>query len=406
MKSFRRPLLFSLSFLMLLAACAGGPNEDQQAAPLASNTEAATNPAISEAMPSDTAPASTEALPEIGPGSVLLAISDLKPMVYIPEGPFLMGASDSDAVADPDEKPQHSVEIDAFWMDQFEVSNEEYFACVQAGGCSPPSEIDSAGFAYEIASAFAKAPVVNVSWGDAGDYCAWVNKRLPTEAEWEKAARGEDGRTYPWGMDPNARKKAWFCEECIFSRENPEVLDDFSRPIPVGNFPDGNSPYNAADLAGNVWEWVQDWYADDTYLQLDQVNPQGPVEGDFRVVRGGSWTSPSTYLRTTYRQARGQDSNWIDVGFRCVMADKREALVHITQITPSPTLAVPSVTPNSGDDAGNNQNDSPLGNILRAACSGLEPGDACSYGWAGQQINGVCTLYENGPNPAVLACAE
>jgi len=405
MKSLRRPLFTALLLLLLVSACASEPSEEQQASSPPLDTDIPASPTVAEATLINTAPASTEAAVEVEAGSILIALSDHKPMVFIPAGSFLMGAADSDANADDDEKPQHSVDIDAFWMDQFEVSNAEYFNCVESGDCRAPAEIDSAGFAYAIASGSANAPVVNVSWDDAGDYCAWADKRLPTEAEWEKAARGEDERVYPWGTDPDAQNKAWFCNECIFSRENPEVLDDFSGPVPVGSFSDGQSPYGIEDLAGNVWEWVQDWYAGETYAELNQVNPEGPAEGDFRVVRGGSWTSPSTYLRSSYRQARGQASNWIDVGFRCVMADDRDALVPIAQITPFPTIEVPTSIPSSGDESDNNGNqNNAVGGAMIGACQGLEEGDACSFNLGSRQLDGVCAFIDNGSNPDVFAC--
>ena len=264
---------------------------------------------------------------ELGPGSIMLSSADLRPMVFIPAGPFLMGAGPEDSMADPDEKPQHEVLLDAFWVDQFEVTHLEYDLCVQAGGCNPPEELDNNGFAYEYPAAIPSAPVVNVSWNDAVAYCTWAGKRLPTEAEWEKAARGTDARIYPWGNDPEAHAKAWFCENCIYDPNFPEVQDDFSRPATIGSFPEGISPFGVYDLAGNVWEWVIDWYASDTYNQPNQVNPVGPESGSLRIVRGGSWTTPAASMRTTYRAAHGPRSAWIDVGFRCVMADDRSQLI-------------------------------------------------------------------------------
>ena len=259
-------------------------------------------------------------------GTVMLSISDGRPMVFIPAGSFWMGAGESDADADADERPQHEVQLDAYWLDQYEVTNEEYDLCVADGMCYPPEALDINGFAYEFARAIDDAPVVNVSWYSASDYCAWAGKRLPTEAEWEYAARGDDGRIYPWGNDADAFHKAWYGG--IFDVNDPSVQDDFSRPAPVGSFPEGVSPFGIFDLAGNVWEWVLDWYAADTYSQPGQENPTGPEDGSIRIVRGGSWTTPSLSLRATYREARMPSGVWIDVGFRCAMEDIRENLIY------------------------------------------------------------------------------
>ncbi len=266
------------------------------------------------------------ATPTVGPGSVRFSLGDLRPVVFVPEGPFLMGASEEDASADADEKPQHEVAVDAFWIDQYEVTHEAYARCVKAGACKPPRAVDGNGFAYAYAAAIQDAPVVNVAWQDAVAYCAWAGKRLPTEAEWEKAARGNDGRLYPWGNDADAWHKAWYCTGCVYDKNNPDVLDDFSRPASVGSFPAGVSPFGVFDMAGNVWEWVSDWYAENTYSQPEQVNPTGPASGNLRVRRGGSWTSAATDLRATFRSASNPVSPWIDTGFRCALDDDRSQL--------------------------------------------------------------------------------
>jgi WD40 repeat protein len=264
------------------------------------------------------------ATPTVGAGSVMFSTGDRRPMVFVPAGPFLMGASSEDVDADTDEKPQHTVTLDAFWIDQYEVTHDDYTVCVQAGACSAPAAEDTNGFSYDFAAAIEDAPVINVSWNQAAAYCTWAGKRLPSEAEWEKAARGTDARIYPWGNDPDAFRIAWYCFSCIYHPDFPDVRDDFSRPASVGSFPDGVSPYGAFDMAGNVWEWVLDWYASGTYSGPDLTNPSGPESGEMRVIRGGSWTNASTSLRTTYREARNPLSTWIDIGFRCVMPDNKK----------------------------------------------------------------------------------
>ena len=287
--------------------------------PVLSTPQAASPTPVVQASASPAPPLVVEA------GTVLYSINDDRPMAFIPAASFWMGAAESDADADPDERPQHEVQLDAFWLDLYEVTNEAYGLCVAAGMCNPPEALDINGFSYEFASVINDASVVNVSWYSARDYCTWAGKRLPSEAEWEYAARGDDGRIYPWGNDADAFHKAWYGG--IFDASDPNVQDDFSRPAPVGSFPEGASPFGIFDMAGNVWEWVLDWYAPGTYSQPGQENPVGPEGGSMRVVRGGSWTTPSLSLRATYREARSPSTAWIDVGFRCAMDDIRENLI-------------------------------------------------------------------------------
>jgi formylglycine-generating enzyme required for sulfatase activity len=218
-------------------------------------------------------------------------------MVFIPAGDFLMGSVNSDSSASDDEKPQRTVYLDAYWIDQTEVTNAQYALCVAAGVCQPPSETQS----YTRSSYYGDAqydnyPVIYVSWNEAAAYCAWVGGRLPTEAEWEKAARGTDGRIYPWGnQDPN-------CQLVNYS----SCAGDTSA---VGSYPAGASPYGLLDMAGNVWEWVQDRYSDSYYASSPASNPPGPSSGDYRVLRGGAWLNES-------RNARSADRGWLNPGNR------------------------------------------------------------------------------------------
>jgi formylglycine-generating enzyme required for sulfatase activity len=203
-------------------------------------------------------------------------------MVCVPAGEFLMGSTDDDPYAEDDEKPQHAVYLDAFWIDKYEVTNAQYRACVKAGACEEPRPCDIDDYNAP------EQPVVCVSWDDAQDYAAWAGGRLPTEAEWEKAARGTDGRIYPWGNSPPDCNKA-------------NYGDCAGKTLPVGSHPDGASPYGALDMAGNVWEWVADWYDPDYYSQSPGRSPQGPESGDFRVLRGGAFRNDLRGVRCAVR---------------------------------------------------------------------------------------------------------
>ena len=224
----------------------------------------------------------------------------------VPAGDFLMGSTDGDGYPDADEKPQHTVYMDAYWIDQTEVTNAQYARCVAAGDCQAPGSVESNHRDnYYGNSAYANYPVIYVSWDDAVDYCAWAGRELPSEAEWEKAARGTDGRIYPWGNQaPNSG------------------LLNFDMNIgdttAVGSYPDGASPYGALDMAGNVWEWTQDWYDENYYSsQTTWRNPAGPSSTAGRVVRGGSWHDGSGRVRAAYRYWRDPDFRNYYQGFRC-----------------------------------------------------------------------------------------
>jgi formylglycine-generating enzyme required for sulfatase activity len=229
-------------------------------------------------------------------------------IVEVPAGDFLMGSTNANVSGDSDEKPQHKVYLDAFLMDRTEVTNAMYAKCVAAGACEAPSNMRSSTrskYYYDIQ--YANSPVIYVSWDAAQAYCKWAGGRLPTEAEWEKAARGTDGRVYPWGNEePN-------CDRLNYDNGR-ECIGDTT---PVGAYPQGASPYGALDMAGNVWEWVADWYQADYYTNASAQNPQGPSSGQYRVLRGGSWKFSQPLVRAAYRHR--YDSAYVghDAGFRC-----------------------------------------------------------------------------------------
>jgi len=218
-------------------------------------------------------------------------------MVLVPAGPFLMG-SDAD---DPDEAPQHEVDLPAFEIDLFEVTNAQFAAFVEATGYQTDAEKGGeAGWRGFYAEGKDNHPVVKVSWNDAVAYCQWLGKRLPTEAEWEKAARGTDGRVYPWGNEWDA------------SRLN-SYQSGYRGTTPVGSFAEGASPYGVFDMAGNVWEWTADWY-----LPYPGSGYQDPYFGEKnRVTRGGGWFEEPPQVRTSNRNCTTPTAANDDLGFRC-----------------------------------------------------------------------------------------
>lgn len=230
---------------------------------------------------------------------------DPVPMIIIPAGEFLMGSPEGQGR--PDEWPQRSVYLDAFEIDQVEVTNERYMRFVKATGHRPPPDPFGAGPLQSI-KGLEQLPVVQTTWYDAKAYCTWAQKRLPTEAEWEKAARGTDGRLYPWGNDPPTPRRANFDRE----------WDDQRTLHAVGSLPEGDSPYGVKDMAGNAREWVADWYDADYYAQAPDRNPQGPEKkGVVRSIRGGSWHSPANDIRAAARGRGGFALQTHGTGFRC-----------------------------------------------------------------------------------------
>jgi formylglycine-generating enzyme required for sulfatase activity len=254
--------------------------------------------------PAPDQPVSTVAEPKAG--DTRIRPTDGALMVFVPAGEFQMGSTDADRDGRDEEKPEHTVTLDAFWVDKTEVTNDQYRKCVEAGDCEEPTCWDNGDLNAP------DQPVVCVTWDDAQAYAAWAGGRLPTEAEWEKAARGTDGRFYPWGEDvPD-------CEDANFK-------GCLGRTASVGSYPGGASPYGALDMAGNAWEWVADWYDEAYYSNAQTDNPQGPDSGERRAIRSGSFDMSEPRLRTAFRAgALPAYSNW-DLGFRVVLpADSPE----------------------------------------------------------------------------------
>ncbi len=242
--------------------------------------------------PPESVPSAESALPE--------------EMVYIPAGSFIQGTS----VGGYDEKPQRIVYLDAFWIDRYEVMNHSYQEFVAATGHrkpGPPSR-----YAKNLARLRGvNQPVVYVSWDDADAYCRWKGKRLPTEAEWEKAMRGVDGRLWPWGNVPQPLAANWG-----------SARDGFEATAPAGFFKLDFSPFGVADGAGNVMEWVADWYAEEAYREENVRNPRGPDHGVFKVLRGGGYTSTGSDVRITSRSKMVPDFRDETIGFRCAKSEE------------------------------------------------------------------------------------
>jgi len=223
---------------------------------------------------------------------------DGAPMVLVPAGEFTMGSDEGD----DDEQPVHRVVLDSFYLDAFEVTNGRFAKFVAAIQSEPPW-----GFAdQETPVVQAERPVRWVNWLEATGYCLWAGKRLPTEAEWEKAARGTDGRPYPWGNEPPTPAQAVFG-----LKEGAETVS------PIGNRDQGRSPYGVQDLAGNLYEWVTDWYDDAYYATPPIRNPRGPIEGTAKVQRGGSYINSPYRLRAAFRTKGDPTEHDPHVGFRC-----------------------------------------------------------------------------------------
>ena len=242
--------------------------------------------------------------PILGVGSTWISAKDGMTMMYVPAGEFSMGSNEGSS----NEKPVHTVSLDSYWIDQTEVTNAMYAKCVRDGVCNQPSSTD-----YFNDLAYAEHPVVYVSWEDAKAYCEWRGDgtHLPTEAEWEKGASWDGDkkqkRVYPWGdsMDLSFAN--------YWGRDNSCV----GGTTEVGSYSVGASFYGLLDMAGNVWEWVADWYDSNYHDNSPSSNPKGPSTGDFRVLRGGSWNDDYGNLRSSYRNRLTPDYYDGDIGFRC-----------------------------------------------------------------------------------------
>lgn len=279
---------------------------------------AETTPVTTPMQAAPTPTSSPSSTPTTEPPPLRVSSIDGMPQVFVPTGQVRMGGLD--VYAEDDELPAHTVHLGAFWIDQLEVTNAMYLLCVQAGSCSPPASWDSEKrLAYFNEETYKDYPVIQVTWGQAFTYCAWANRRLPSEAEWERAARGDDLRTYPWGDEPPSETYANF----------DRLVGDTSR---VGSYAAGASPFGALDMAGNVWEWVEDYFGPLYYASAPGEDPTGPetsathrrsIRGgsfqdgwvDLRVSKRGSALGPNPLARYDDPDKFGEHSS--KIGFRC-----------------------------------------------------------------------------------------
>ncbi len=238
---------------------------------------------------------------------------DGAPMVLIPEGPFPMGVPHGDRDGGRDEYPRHDVFVNNFYIDKFELTNGRYLEFVKAANHRVPQNPKNATRNLwqgdTITESLTDRPVVNVDWADANAYCQWAGKRLPTEAEWEKAAKGTADRRFPWGNVEPTNKHLNFNQQWIGEKTL----------MPVGSYELGKSPFGVYDMAGNVWEWVNDWYDAKYYEKSPAKNPTGPETGTKRVLRGSGWQNETPTVRIFTRVDSDPTIRNESTGFRCAM---------------------------------------------------------------------------------------
>ena len=312
MSNCRSTMAMILLGALLLTGCAG--------------TEPAATPVPQPVEP--TTPAAQDTL-----GDTWTRPLDAMVMVYVPAGSFPMGSSQEDIdvalelcqrnsgggecrrVWFENEGPRHRVTLDAFWIDRTEVTKAQYRRCVESGHC------DGVACDPELEPKLDDQPVACVDWAHAQAYCVWAGARLPTEAEWEYAARGPEGHTFPWGDSFDPARLNYCDANCTYKWRDPVHDDGYERTAPAGSYEDGASWCGALDMAGNAWEWVADWYGAQYYAHSPAHNPQGPDSGEAHVMRGGSCYYLAAYVRSARRTSippsGGETNN--SGGFRCVV---------------------------------------------------------------------------------------
>ncbi|HHZ83366.1 MAG TPA: hypothetical protein EYN60_05055 [Nitrospirales bacterium] len=258
-----------------------------------------TTPAV---HPAATSQVSEHAVTASPASAAEMALRTDVPMALIPAGEFPMGSVKGSTHAKMSEGPQRMVFLDAYYVDVYEVTTKDYAKFLLATQPQAPKAWNQVDFAKH-----GDRPVVGVTWDDAVAYCTWVGKRLPTEAEWEKAARGTDGRQYPWGNEAPTSDRATLTKK----------WDGYDTPTPVGSLEAGKSPYGIYDMAGNAMEWVSDWYDQNYYDTAPSKNPTGPETGKAGVVRGGGWGFLPKDVRAANRINPPHETRCTNIGFRC-----------------------------------------------------------------------------------------
>ncbi len=266
---------------------------------------------------------SATATPSILAAEIKINEKDQAEIVLIPAGDFLMGSDeDTDPYYWGAEGPSHRVFLDGYWIYRNEVTNGMYQACVSAGACPRPQSKESrTRESYYGNPDYDNYPVLNITYMSALSYCRWIGGRLPTEAEWEKAARGDqDARLFPWGNTPAEGNQANFCDHgCPGEISDNDKNDGYRDTAPVGSYPDGMSLFGLYDTAGNVWEWVFDYFGPLYYEISPEKNPRGPQSAQYRVIRGGGWNNPSYGVRVVQRAGADPNNFFDTIGFRCAL---------------------------------------------------------------------------------------
>lgn len=294
MKKFRYVIAaLALTLAFILSSC-----DTTTPTPVVIVITATSQPPMTEPPAEPTAALAPVALAGPKPGEKMKWV-DGSSLVYVPFSEFIMGNDDFNA-------PVHKVTLDEYWIYQTKVTNRMYAQCVAVGACTSPAQ-EIGGPVYNNPE-YANHPVVGVTWDQAQAYCGWAGGQLPSEAQWEKAARGENGQPYPWGETDPA------CEILNYAYCNGSTSE-------VGAFKDGASPYGVYDMAGNVYEWVGDWYSETYYNETAPVDPTGPASGEYRVTRGSSFESYPDQVASAIRHFTVGSNHRRDIGFRCVVKE-------------------------------------------------------------------------------------